>query len=93
MKVRCWSYIFILVISSVLILFVSGLPVFRKPHRRGSRGSHASGVESSSSVLPPATKTRLHTMFRELEKEFEALYVENVQLREKIAILEKGRSK
>jgi len=40
--------------------------------------------------LPHHTKSRLHDLFRGVEKEFEALYVENVQLRERVAALERG---
>ena len=35
-------------------------------------------------------QNRLHHLFRELEKEFEAVYVDNMRLREKIALMEKG---
>ena len=35
-------------------------------------------------VLPHNTKTRLHSIFRDVEKEFEALYIENVQLRDRV---------
>jgi len=45
---------------------------------------------SSSSVVPAAARTRLHGLFREVEKEFEALYLENARLRERVQRLEKG---
>ena len=80
-----------------------GLPVvFRRPRRRhgGSEdaaspkaaakaaGSHF--ASSSSSVLPAATRNRLHGLFRDMEKEFETVYLDNVRLRERVAVLEKG---
>lgn len=36
------------------------------------------------SILPPAFKIRLQELFYQIEKEFEALYLENVTLQEKI---------
>jgi Asp-tRNA(Asn)/Glu-tRNA(Gln) amidotransferase B subunit len=41
-------------------------------------------------VLPASTKNRLNHLFNEVEKEFEAIYIDNMQLREKIALMEKG---
>lgn len=35
-------------------------------------------------VLPPAFKTRLQELFYQIEKEFEALYLENISLQEKL---------
>ena len=35
-------------------------------------------------------QSRLHHLFREVEKEFEAVYLDNLRLREKIALMEKG---
>ena len=35
-------------------------------------------------------QNRLHHLFREVEKEFEAVYLDNMRLREKIALMEKG---
>ena len=54
---------------------------FRK-HRRSSR--------DHDTVLPPHAKARLHAIFRDVEKEFEALYIENVQLRDRVSVLEKA---
>ena len=67
--------------------------VFRK-HRRRQTESNATqaSASGSSSVLPNAVKARLNHSFRDIEKEMEALYLENCQLREKIAILEKGQA-
>ena len=39
-------------------------------------------------MLPPSTQKRLHNIFRDLEKEFEAIFLENVQLKEKVRLLE-----
>lgn len=38
----------------------------------------------TETVLPPAFKTRLTELFYQIEKEFEALYLENVLLQEKV---------
>ncbi|XP_040582956.1 WD repeat-containing protein 37 [Lepeophtheirus salmonis] len=40
--------------------------------------------------LPPKAKARLYSLFKELEKEFDALYMENASLRHKVSELEKG---
>ena len=58
----------------------SGGAVSRK-HRRGSR---------DSSLLPHAYKTHLTSLFREIETEFENLYLENVRLKEQINEMEKA---
>jgi hypothetical protein len=34
--------------------------------------------------------SRLHAIFRDVEKEFEALYIENVQLRDRVSALERA---
>jgi len=52
----------------------------RKHHRRGSRDS----------VLPPAYKNHLNSLFKEIENEFSHLYLENVRLKDQIQHLEKG---
>jgi len=41
-------------------------------------------------LLPSTARSRLHGLFREVEKEFEALYVENARLRDRVQRLEKG---
>ena len=48
--------------------------------RRGSRDS----------VLPHAHKIHLNSLFHEIEREFESLYVENLRLKEQIHVLEKA---
>lgn len=55
----------------------------------GSRKHHRSSRDREA-VLPGHTKLRLHDLFRDVEKEFEALYLENVQLKERIAALERA---
>ncbi len=40
--------------------------------------------------MPSAARDRLHGLFKEVEKEFEALYLENSRLRERVSRLEKG---
>lgn len=57
---------------------VSGKAGSRK-HRRGSRDS----------VLPHAYKAHLTSLFREIETEFENLYLENVRLKEQVNNMEK----
>jgi len=54
-----------------------------RKHRRGSR-------DSRESVLPHSYKTHLSSLFREIESEFEKLYVENVRLKEQVCVLEKA---
>jgi len=54
-----------------------------RKHRRGSR-------DSRDSLLPPGNKTRLNGLFKEIEKEFEQMYLENVKLKEQIHALEKA---
>ena len=39
-------------------------------------------------MLPAPMQSRLHHLFREVEKEFEAVYLDNLRLREKIALME-----
>jgi len=51
-----------------------------RKHRRGSRDS----------VLPHAHKAHLNSLFHEIEREFESLYVENLRLKEQIHVLEKA---
>jgi len=51
-----------------------------RKHRRGSR----------ESVLPPACKNHLNSLFKEIEKEFTHLYLENARLKEQIQNMEKG---
>ena len=41
---------------------------------------------------PDPSTPRLHQLFADVEKEFEALYVENAQLRNRVSLLEKGVS-
>jgi len=57
-------------------------PTVRK-HRRGSR-------DARDSMLPPGSKIRLNALFKEIEKEFEQMYIENVKLKEQINELEKA---
>ena len=52
-----------------------------RKHRRGSR---------DNSLLPHAYKTHLSSLFREIETEFETLYLENVRLKEQIIEMEKA---
>ena len=52
-----------------------------RKHRRGSR---------DNSLLPHAYKTHLSSLFREIETEFETLYLENVRLKEQINEMEKA---
>ena len=51
-----------------------------RKHRRGSRDS----------VLPHAHKAHLNSLFHEIEREFESLYVENLRLKEQLHVLEKA---
>jgi len=51
-----------------------------RKHRRGSR----------ESILPPVYKNHLNSLFKEIEKEFSHLYLENVRLKEQIQLLEKS---
>jgi len=57
-------------------------PSVRK-HRRGSR-------DSREVMLPAGSKTRLNSLFKDIEKEFEQMYLENVKLKEQIHQLEKS---
>ena len=43
-------------------------------------------------MVRPNPSSRLHQLFADVEKEFEALYVENAQLRNRVSLLEKGAS-
>ena len=52
-----------------------------RKHRRGSR---------DNSLLPHSYKTHLTSLFREIETEFENLYLENVRLKEQINEMEKA---
>ena len=52
-----------------------------RKHRRGSR---------DNSLLPHSYKTHLSSLFREIETEFENLYLENVRLKEQINEMEKA---
>jgi len=54
-----------------------------RKHRRGSR-------DSRESVLPLSYKNHLSSLFREIETEFEKLYLENVRLKEQVCVLEKA---
>jgi len=47
-------------------------------------------MSDSITVLPPVLKSKLHNLFTDVEKEFEALYLENIQLRERVSVLERG---
>lgn len=47
------------------------------------QNSYQTDIDGESS-LPPAFKTRLRELFYQIEKEFEALYLENITLQEKI---------
>ena len=51
-----------------------------RKHRRGSRDS----------VLPHGHKAHLNSLFHEIEREFESLYVENLRLKEQLHVLEKA---
>ena len=62
------------VLKSVFIVHTG-----QRKHRRSSRD-----MDNDIIVLPHNTKTRLHSIFRDVEKEFEALYIENVQLRDRV---------
>ena len=72
----------------------SGLRKYRtSSSRAGNTGSRdRNQLENSEcSVLPHALKSRLQTLFSEIEGEFSVLYQENIQLRERILALEKGQ--
>jgi len=58
----------------------------------GKGGGGKSTPRHHPSVLPPALSSRLHQLFADVEKEFEALYVENAHLRNRVSLLEKGAS-
>ncbi len=66
-----------------------------RPHQESSsnkknqkllRSSHSYAVmtSTSSSTLPPSTRMRLYDLFVQIEREFEALYAENVSLHERL---------
>ncbi|GBP03911.1 WD repeat-containing protein 37 [Eumeta japonica] len=44
-------------------------------------------MEDSETSIPPVFKSRLHELFSQIEKEFDLLYTENLNLQEKIDIL------
>ncbi|KAJ0173643.1 hypothetical protein K1T71_010792 [Dendrolimus kikuchii] len=44
-------------------------------------------MEDSETSIPPVFKSRLHDLFLQIEKEFDLLYTENLNLQEKIDIL------
>jgi hypothetical protein len=46
----------------------------------GPRASSMTPMTPSGSALPPALRVRLYELFVQIEKEFEALYVENIEL-------------
>ena len=68
-------------ITSFSLPTVSSKTGSSRKHRRGSR---------DSSLLPHAYKNHLSSLFREIETEFENLYLENVRLKEQILELEKA---
>ncbi|KAF4518979.1 hypothetical protein B566_EDAN007767 [Ephemera danica] len=43
-----------------------------------------SDVDAQEPTLPPALRARLHDLFTQIEKEFEGLYLDNLNLQEKI---------
>ncbi|CAH0551872.1 unnamed protein product [Brassicogethes aeneus] len=70
----------------------------QKEKKRGSMNRPQSGIidtdyyvgfrsDIENESLSPAYKTKLHTLFRQIEKEFDLLYQENQNLHEKIDIL------
>ena len=72
----------------------SGLRKYRTSSSRAAKtGSRdRNQLENSEcSVLPHALKSRLQTLFSEIEGEFSVLYQENLQLKERILALEKGQ--
>ena len=81
----------------LLIFFPSQIGKGKKHHAatsspRGSGGGNDKkhDTRQSSSNLPPALASRLHQLFNSVEREFEALYLENNQLRQRVSLLEKG---
>ncbi|XP_049877725.1 WD repeat-containing protein 37 [Pectinophora gossypiella] len=44
-------------------------------------------MEDSETSIPPVFRSRLHELFSQIEKEFDLLYTENLNLQEKIEIL------
>ena len=91
--------------NSIIALVVSAsVPTFnlgRDHHHQGrvgrdenggSRGQHSS-ITSVTGTLPKHSKSKLHTLFKELEREFEMLHLENARLRDKIRAMEKGTKK
>lgn len=44
-------------------------------------------MEDSETSIPPVFRSRLHELFSQIEKEFDLLYTENLNLQEKIDIL------
>ena len=54
------------------------------------RGGHDGAAYSSGAKHSSSARGRLQMLFREIEKEFEAVHIENARLREKLARLEKG---
>jgi len=52
---------------------------------KGSDGGHGDGLDASA--LPPNTRAKLHGLFGLIEKEFEALYLENLSLTDKLELL------
>lgn len=54
-------------------------------------GFRAEG-HSRSSTVPSGVRTRLHNLFRDVEREFEALCLENALLRDRVSVLETSKS-
>lgn len=63
----------------------------RRGSSHGEEGHHGplGLTTSSSTIIPPSMQKRLNSIFREVEKEFENLYLENLRLREKVDLLER----
>ncbi|CAG0925829.1 unnamed protein product, partial [Notodromas monacha] len=49
----------------------------------------SSGDADAESALPAQFRVRLHSLFHQIEKEFESLYLENLALSERNELLEK----
>ena len=59
-------------------------------NKTGSSRKHRRGSRDNRDILPHAYKTHLSSLFREIETEFETLYLENVRLKEQINEMEKA---
>ena len=69
-------------LTSFSLPTVSSKAAGGRKHRRGSR--------DTGSLLPHGYKTHLTQLFREIETEFENLYLENVRLKDQINEMEKA---